>query len=287
MKPDLVLDARAELGEGPVWHDGHLYWVDILPGLVHRYDPATRTDETMSAGEPVGALVPRTEGGLLLAVQHGLAVVDDFGDAPKLVAEIEADDPATRMNDGKCDRHGRFWVSTMAFDATAGAGTFYRIDPDLTVTPMLDGLDIGNGLAWSADDRTLYFIDSLTHGVDALDFDPGSGAITNRRQVIAVPEQDGIPDGMAIDTDGGLWVALYSGGQVRRYTPDGTLDEVVDLPASNPTCCAFGGDDLGDLYITTARAGLEPEDIEQQPLNGGLFVVRPGVTGTPADTFAA
>lgn len=286
MKPELVIDAKADLGEGPVWHDGVLSWVNIIAGEVHRYDPRTGESDTRNVGQAVGALVPRYGGGLVLALRDGFAALPSMDGALDWLVEVEADNTANRMNDGKCDRAGRFWASTMAFEATADAGALYRLDPDLSVRKVLDGLTIGNGLAWSADDRRFYFIDSMSGGVDVMDFDPDTGAVTNRRQLVKIPSSDGIPDGMTIDDDGCLWVALWGGGAVRRYTPEGQLDQVIELPAPNVTACTFGGDDLGDLYITTARQTMTDGDLAAQPQAGGVFRVRPGVTGAPAFGFA-
>lgn len=284
--PELVVDAQADLGEGPVWHEGALYWVNIVAGEVHRHDPRTGENATRNVGQPVGALVPRRSGGLVLAVRDGFAALASMDGALDLLVEVEADDTGNRMNDGKCDRAGRFWASTMAFAATAGAGSLYRLDADLSVRRVLDGLTIGNGLAWSGDDRRFYFIDSMSGGVDVMDFDPDTGTVANRQQLVKIPDSDGIPDGMTIDDEGCLWVALWGGGAVRRYTPDGQLDRVVELPAPNVTACTFGGDDLGDLYITTARQTMTDDDLAAQPRAGGVFRVRPGVTGAPAFHFA-
>lgn len=285
MQPELVVDAQAELGEGPVWHNGAMYWVDILAGVLHRYDPDKDADIEMDVGQPVGAVAPRAKGGFLLALRDGFGELTTFGKPPRLIVDVERDDPTTRLNDGKCDSRGRMWASAMAFDARPNVGHLYRLSTDLALSAQLGGLTIGNGLAWSADDKHFYFIDSSTQGVDVFDFDAESGLIGNRRQLITIDPQDGAPDGMAIDAEGCLWVALFGGGEVRRYTPAGELKDTIELPVSNVTCCAFGGSDLGELYITTAWHGLDKEERDKQPLAGGLFRVRPGVTGTPSNTF--
>ncbi|HKE98640.1 MAG TPA: SMP-30/gluconolactonase/LRE family protein [Actinomycetes bacterium] len=272
---EVVVDARARLGEGPAWdaRSGELIWVDILAGRVHRFDPASGADRFVEVGRHVGVAVPRAAGGLLLAVRGGFAVLGDDGTlAP--VADVEADRPGNRMNDGKCDPRGRLWAGTVADDERPGAGALYRLDPDRSVHRMLGGVSISNGLAWSADGATMYYVDSPSQGVDAFDYDPGSGAIARRRRVVSIPRRDGTPDGMAIDDDGCLWVALWGGGRVRRHTPDGRPDAQVELPASQVTSCAFGGPDRGDLYVTSAARGLAGE-----PLAGALFRCRPGVRG--------
>jgi sugar lactone lactonase YvrE len=197
LQADLVLDARATLGEGPVWDDrtGTLLWVDILQGLVHRYSPETQQDEVLAVGQPVGAVASRQRGGLVLAVRDGFALFDDRGF--RLVSLVEADRPTNRMNDGKCDPTGRFLAGTMDVDAQPGRGALYRLDPDHSVTTLIRGVTISNGLAWSADHRTMYYIDSSIQGVDAFDYDLDSGRIkSNRRTVAQIPASFGMPDGM-------------------------------------------------------------------------------------------
>ena len=284
-----VLTPGVELGEGPAWDErrGVLVWVDIWAGHVHLYDPASGSDRHLAVGQPVGAAVPRRSGGLVLAVRDGFAFLDDDGTLT-VVAEVEVDRPENRMNDGKCDRHGRFWAGTMAGEywRRTGAGALYRLDPDGSVTKMVDGVTISNGLAWSADDRTMYYIDTPTQRVDAFDYDADTGDIANRRPVVQIPKEDGSPDGMTIDAEGFLWVALYGGSAVHRYSPDGELERVVRLPASNVTSCAFGGPDLDDLFITSARQELSDEQLAAQLHAGALFDHRPGVRGLPVERFA-
>lgn len=275
----LVLDARAELGEGPVWDPGReqLIWVDITRNAVHRFDPVTEADEEQDAGQPVGAAAMRAQGGLILAVRDGFALLDAKG--LTVIAGTEADVAGNRMNDGKVDPMGRFWAGTMAVDMRVGAGALYRLDPDHGVHTMLTGLTISNGLGWSPDSRSMYFVDSGSGGVDVFDHDPETGAIRNRRRLIDVDGSTGVPDGMAVDVEGFLWVVLWGGGVVHRYAPDGALAGIVRLPVSQVTSCAFAGRDLGDLYITSASAGLSPQQRAQEPHAGGVFHCRPGVPG--------
>jgi len=285
---ELVLDARANCGEGPLWDNrsGVLVWIDIMPGEVHRFDPETGTDSVTEVGQPVGAIALRAAGGYALALRDGIAAMDGDGQL-KVISDVEKDVPTNRFNDAKCDSAGRFWAGTMAFDLTPGAATLYRIDHDGSATAAVPGMTLSNGLGWSPDDTTMYLVDSLEYGLDAFDFDAASGSLSNRRRLITCDaEADGIPDGMAVDAEGYLWVAYYAGGAVRRYSPDGTLDHVLEMPVSQPTCVAFGGDDLGDLYITTANQQKSPEDLAKEPTLGGLFRTRPGVTGLPTNAFA-
>ena len=283
----MALAAAADIGEGPVWDEieGVLHWVDILAGVIHRFEPDTGRDTTISVGQPVGAVVPRAGGGLALAVRDGFALMDPSGTI-RLVARVEEDLASNRMNDGKCDAEGRFWAGTTdEEDSRAGAGALYRLDTSLVVTRMLGGVTLSNGLDWSPDGSTMYHIDTPTHGVDAYDFDRSTGEILNRRRLIDVEPGQGSPDGMTVDADGYLWIALWDGGRLRRYSPSGLLDRVISLPVSRITSCAFGGPDLEDLYVTSARRGLSWSILQEQPLAGSLFRLRPGVRGLPPHRF--
>lgn len=285
---DLFLDAHAELGEGPVWDPvaGCLYFVDILRGLVHRADAATRTSRTFPIGRMVGAVAPTEDGDLVLAVQGGFARLDPTTGNVRVVAEVDADRPDIRMNDGSCDPAGRFWAGTMALDERPRAGHLYRLDPDGRVHTMLSGVSISNGIDWSADARLMYFIDTPTSAIDVFDFDVATGAIENRRTVVRVPPDEGFPDGMTLDAEGRIWVALWGGGAVHCYRPDGSRDAVIRVPTTCPTSCAFGGADLGDLFITTATIKRTDRERAEQPSAGGVFVARPGVVGLPPHRFA-
>lgn len=285
--PTLVLDVHAELGEGPVWDTASqaLIWVDILAPTVHWYYPSDGRTSSLQMKKPVGAIAVRSSGGLVLALEDGFWLLDQDDNSLRHVGTIEADNASIRMNDGKCDSSGRFWAGTVAYDSRPQAAALYRLETDLRVTKVLSDVTISNGLAWSPDDRTLYFIDSPTQGVDAFDYDARTGDISRRRRLLEVHSEVGLPDGMTVDEDGFLWVALWRGRAVHRYAPDGTLDRVVRLPVSQVTSCAFGGHDLRDLYITSAAVGLGAEAIALEPHAGGLFRFRPGVAGIPARTF--
>lgn len=283
-----VVGPGAVLGEGPVWdeRDGVLWWLDIPGQALHRFDPAAGHDDATALGYQVGALVLRTSGGLVLATPQGFEAFDpDRGERSLLVA-ADADNPLTRMNDGKCDPAGRFYAGTMAYDGAAGAGAFYRLDPDLAVTKLFGDTTISNGLAWSADGATLYYIDSMTHRVDAFDVDLATGALDGRRPFVHIDATPGVPDGMCIDEDGFLWVALFDGAAVHRYSPSGDLDRIVEVPALQVTCCAFGGPDYDELYITTAAQNMSDEDRRLQPDAGSMFRLRPGVAGPPPYPFS-
>ncbi|HEX6356158.1 SMP-30/gluconolactonase/LRE family protein [Actinophytocola sp.] len=281
MIAQVVLAAQAQLGEGPVWdaRSSTLRWVDIERGEVHRFDPASGTDTFFEVGEAVGTVAVRAAGGLVLATRTGLCTCLDDGGRRTLLHEVDTDPPGGRFNDGKADPWGRFWAGTMGEDGVDGAGALYRLDPDHTLHQVVTGVSISNGLGWSPDGTTMYYADTETGGVDAFDHDPSSGTLTRRRRLIDIDR--GWPDGLTVDAEGCLWVALWDGWGVRRHTPDGTLLTTVDVPAQRVTSCAFGG---STLYITTARTGLH--DFADQPNAGSLFACQPGVAGLPAGEWA-
>jgi sugar lactone lactonase YvrE len=287
-EPQLVLDARAELGEAPTWDvaEQRLIWVDITPGRVHRFDPSTGRMESFEVGEPVGAAVPAASGRLALATDSGFALLDPTTGSIEPVAAVEADRHDTAMNDGKCDRAGRFWAGTRDVEGRRLLGSLYRLDPDHRVVRVVPEVILSNGLAWTADGRAMYYIDSVTYGIDVFDIDPDVGDVSRRRRLVDLPREWGLPDGMTIDAEGFLWVAFWGGGTVRRLAPTGELMSVVGLPVTQVTSCAFGGPDLSDLYVTSARGGLSLADLRDQPSAGGLFLVRPGVRGLPERSFA-
>lgn len=285
----LALDLRAGLLEGPVWDpNGALYFVDIMRGCVHRYDPATRIHrafEIASDVVTVGAVALSEKNDLVLAVRDGFARLNPRSGVVSKIADVEADRPNQRMNDGKVDPAGRFWAGTMALDETPGAGSLYRLERDGRVRTMLGGVTISNGIDWSPERETMYYIDSPTRRIDRFDFDEATGEIGNRRTFVPIARQHGIPDGLTVDVDGCVWVALWRGSAVHRYTPYGLLDTVVNVPTSCPTSCAFGGTDLRELFITTAAMELTDRERAEQPLAGGLFVCRPGPAGRAPNRF--
>jgi sugar lactone lactonase YvrE len=284
---EVVVDGHDEVGEGPVWlgSEQQLSWVDITRNLIHRLDPLANRKESIDVGQPVGAVTPRATGGLVAAVQDGFGFVDATTGRLEIIADVEADNSGNRMNDGKCDSAGRFWAGTMAYDLTPRAGALYRLNTDRSVVKVLEDVTLSNGLGWSPDDSSMYFIDSATNGIDVFDYEPDTGNVRNRRQLIDIPGELGMPDGMTVDSEGYLWVALWGGWSVRRFAPDGTLDTVIELAASQITSCAFGGEDLSELYITSAAYELSEHELRKQPSAGALFRCRPGPLGRPAHVF--
>jgi sugar lactone lactonase YvrE len=283
----LVLDAQAELGEGPLWDPraACLYFVDILRGRVLRFDPAQKNVRTYEVGRMVGAAALTDSDDLMLAVQDGFARLDTRTGAVRKVSSLDEARPDLRFNDGKCDPAGRLWAGTMALDERHGAGALYRLDADGRIHRMLGAVTISNGLDWNEAGDTMYFIDSPTRTIDVFDFDLAGGNIGDRRTFVHIPRGQGVPDGMTIDAEGYVWVALWGGGAVHRYAPDGRCNTVVRVPTRYPTSCAFGGPDLDDLYITTAHVKLTPQERAGQPHAGGVFLVRPGAKGRPPNRF--
>jgi sugar lactone lactonase YvrE len=284
----IAIDAHADCGESPTWDArlSELVWVDQYVALVHWYKPSTGDSASLAVGQAVGAVAPRRQGGLVLALADGFWLLEPDRAGLARMALVEADVAENMMNDGKCDPFGRFWAGTLAIDEHDPVGSLYRLEPDGEVTRVLTHVTVSNGLGWSPDGRVLYYIDSRTHRVDGFAYDAETGRISGRHTVVAIPAREGTPDGLTVDAEGHLWVALWDGSAVRRYAPDGQFECEIPLPASRITSCVFGGDDLEDLYVTSAARGLTPAELNRQPHAGALFVVRPGVRGLPTDTFA-
>ena len=289
MGPEVVNGIICELGEGPLWDDSkkQICWVDILNGNIHEWSPKTGTSNTISVGQMIGAIVISDNGNYLAAMKDGFGYVNRKTGKVDMITNPEKDLPENRFNDGKCDPLGRFWAGTMPIAEDKSSGSLYVLDASLNVGKKESNISISNGLAWSLDHKTLYFIDSPTRKVVAYDYDKDNGELTNKRTVITIAEEDGFPDGMTIDNEGMLWVAHWGGWQVARYDP-GTGKKLlsITMPVAQVTSCAFGGETMEDLYITSARKGLSELELEKQPLAGSLFVVRKcGHKGLPAYPF--
>jgi sugar lactone lactonase YvrE len=279
MRAEQATDPVAYHGEGPVWSDrwGGLRWVDMLAGdILSLHDGRV---ERRNVGTIAAAVRPRAGGGAVIGVERGFALEDPDGTLTHL-PEIWSSD-AVRMNEGGCDPHGRFYCGSMAYDQTPGAASLYRLDPSGRVEVVLPSVTVSNGLEWSPDGSLAYYNDTATLQVTVFDYDRDAG-LTGGRTFVQLPD-DGRPDGLTVDADGGVWVAISNGGVVQRFTPDGALDEVVEVAARKVTACTFGGASLTELFITTSREGLEPDE---DPLAGSLFTVTPGVTGLPTREFA-
>jgi len=285
---ELILDSRATLGEGVCWDaERHLlYWVDILEKEIHVFDPSTGNDHCIRIDHYVGAVACSSDGRLILATQQGFAKLDTDTEELTPICDPESHLPCNRFNDGKCDPVGRFWAGTMDLEGQGNGGSLYRLDPDRSVHRMVENVTISNGLAWSSDDKVMYYIDTGRSNVSAFDYDSDTGSIKCRRTVIQFDRNWGHPDGMTIDEEDMLWVAHCGSGCVARWNPrSGKLLEKIELPVSLVTNCVFGGRDLDTLFISSARITLNDDEIAQQPLAGGIFCVNPGIKGRVTPSF--
>lgn len=286
IEANCVFHDRAQLGEGMLWsvREQKLYWVDIEGCRVCRYDPNTKENVSVDVGQQVGTVVENANGGLVVGLKDGIYQLDfDTGMQKKLCDPMEGD-AENRLNDGKAGPDGRIYVGGMGPDFEQD---LYRIENDGKRWVAIEsGITCSNGLAWSADRKTLYYVDSPQRVVWAYDFDIESGDISNRRVIVDTTSEDCVPDGMTIDVEGKLWVAFWEGWGVRRYDPEtGQLMAEIKLPVARVTCCTFGGPSLDTLYISTASVGFESADWEREPLAGGLFAAKPGVKGEAAFLF--
>lgn len=276
---EVVVSAEALLGEGPVWDPTavRLLWVDIWRHELHRYNPATGEDTVRAMPGEITAVALRNDtAGLIAAIGSDVVVLDEQDAVVERLATLPTGE---RANDGKPDPRGRFLIGTMALEHP-GSAALYRLDGSYPVS-VIDGLTISNGLDWSPDDRTMYFADTPTEVIAAFDYDPDAGALSGRRTFIDLIDVPGRPDGLTVDAEGGLWVAMARAGQVRHYDAAGRLQDVIDLPVPRVTSCAFGGPMLDELYVTSGRFDMTPEEIARAPHSGSLFRIRPGVTGRP------
>ncbi|MQY32762.1 6-deoxy-6-sulfogluconolactonase [Streptomyces sp. RB17] len=275
---EVAVRAEAELGEGPTWDPvaGRLIWLDILGMRVHTYDPATGRRTVRTTEQHVGAVKPRAGGGLVLNLRDGVGLLDPDGTFRWLHHEPVA---GRRANDAAVAPDGSLWAGTMRYDEARGGGTLTRLTGAGTAETVLSDVTVSNGTGWSPDGRLMYYIDTPTRRIDVFDHD--AGRVRGRRPFVEIEEGAGFPDGLTVDADGCVWVALWDGGAVRRYTPGGVLDRVIPLPAPRTTACAFGGAGLTDLYVTTARTGLSAP----HPLSGSLLVIPGAGQGLPQPAF--
>ncbi|MCD7439651.1 SMP-30/gluconolactonase/LRE family protein [Streptomyces lincolnensis] len=276
---EVAVRAEATLGEGPTWDAaaGRLIWIDILGSRVFTYDPVSGRRTSRTTEQHVGAVKPRVGGGLVLNLRDGVGLVDPDDTFRWLHREPVA---GRRANDAAVAPDGSLWAGTMRYDEAPGGGTLSRLTGDGAVEVVLSDVAVSNGTGWSPDGRLMYYVDSPTRRVDVFDF--VDGWVVNRRPFVSLEDGAGFPDGLTVDADGCVWVALWDGSAVRRYTPDGGLDRVIPLPTPRVTACAFGGSDLTDLYITTARTGLS----SPHPTAGSLLVVPNAGKGLPQPAFA-
>lgn len=288
MKAKPALDIKAQLGEGALWDykNNRLLWIDIEQGILHVFDPKTGKNESFEQGMRIGTVVPIDTGGFVVALEDGVYTFDPVaGKKIKRAAPPELN-PGIRFNDGKCDPSGRFWAGTMSLKNEPNAGALYRFDGDFSFKKMIDRVSISNGIVWSKDKKRMYYIDTPTRKVTAYDYDDATGHISNGKTTIEIPAGMGSPDGSVLDAEGMLWIGMWGGGCVTRWNPEtGELLQKIDIPALNVTSCAFGGEGLETLYVTTASIGMPEEKKKTYPDAGKLFALKPGVKGIPASYF--
>ncbi|MBX3030820.1 MAG: SMP-30/gluconolactonase/LRE family protein [Chloroflexi bacterium] len=278
-------DGHAQLGEGPSWDPerGVVWWVDVLGHVLHATTLDGR-DRAIPLQQQLTSVVLRASGGLVGTTPSGFVAIGPDDGAMTLLAAVEADDPATRSNDGKVDPAGRYWAGTMFDSGAPDGGSLYRLDADLSVHRLVTPVSCSNGLAWPSDGRSMYYIDTLTYRVDRFPWDAATGDLGTRTPWVHIPEGAGLPDGMTIDAEDHVWVALWDGWGVVRFAPDGTPVARIEVPVARTSSCCFAGPDLDTLAITTAQPDGEG-DRAGQPLAGRLFAVRPGVRGRAPDAF--
>ena len=282
-----VWEIEAELGEGPLWvaSENAVYWVDIVKHQVHRLSLADGAKKTWQFDTEVTSLAEREQGGFVGTIRDGFAFIDFDTSSYESITLPEVDLLGNRFNDGKVDANGRFWGGSMDQDCVAETGSLYRLDPDLSLHQMDKDYIIDNGPAFSNDGKTIYHTDTGKKVMYAFDVAP-DGTISNKREFIHLTEtEEGSPDGMTVDSEDCIWLCHFGGARITRYAPTGELLRVVHMPVPNITSCTFAGPDLDTLYITTARTGLSPDDLQKYPLAGSLFSLKPGVTGLPTPKF--
>ncbi|HET6411565.1 MAG TPA: SMP-30/gluconolactonase/LRE family protein [Anaeromyxobacter sp.] len=284
---ELLLDCRNIHGEGALW-DGlsqRLWWTDIHGKKLWSLDPKTGAASSHAMPARVCCFAPRARGGFLFAFAEGFALYDLESGVRRDLAPFEPNLPGTRLNDGRTDRAGRFVAGGMDEGSCQPVSSVWRVDPDLKAAPLFGGVACANATCFSPDGRTMYFADSPTRKLEAIAYDPATGT-TGARRLLGEIEGPGVPDGACVDAQGFVWVAIWEGYRVERWSPGGRRDLVVDVPVKKPTCCTFGGKDLEVLYVTSSRLGSSEAELLKEPTSGGLFALRPGVRGLPDSPFA-
>jgi sugar lactone lactonase YvrE len=284
-----VVPSQNELGETPLWcpRTNAVWWLDIERPKLQSFDPSTGRRRSFSFSCAfLGSLALRRSGGFLLALDLGLHAFDPATGELAHFCDVETARWNNRLNDGRCDTRGRFWVGTMDVGLKAPTGALYSVDAEKTVTRHEQGVIVSNSIALSPDQRTLYFSDTRRFTMWAFALDPELGVLSNRRVFVDHTATGDRPDGACVDEEGCVWVAMFTGSRIARYRPNGLLDRTIPVPVTNPTCVCFGGSDLSTLYITSARKFLSPAQLTAEPLAGALLAIEPGVRGIPEAQFA-
>ena len=288
MEIDCIWQGPADLGEEPMWHPHEqvLYFIDIEAKLLHRLDPKSGDHKFWQMPDYIGAVVPRAHGGMIAAVgQHVVAVDIPSGRISELAKVIPDGRDDLRMNDGKCDRQGRFWVGVANLDVKNPQGGLFRLDPDGTLTEMERGITISNGLGWSPDNKTFYYTDGLRYRVYAYDFDEVGGTISNRRVFIQLEKSPAEPEGLTVDSEGNIWQAVWESHKIYCHAPDGSLQQEIAMPVARPTSCIIGGADYDTLYVTSCSKSIGEESRLPAPA-GAIFALKVKVAGLPEPSFA-
>ena len=286
--PIPLFEIQTNLGEGPIWNaaKNELYWVDINAGRFYKTTFPNGLVESFEIGQRLGALALRAEGGLVMAVQNGFGFFDEATQTFTLLDNFVADNhPKIRFNDGAVDPRGRFFAGTMDMTEKEALGKLYRLDKDHTLHQQEENIYISNGMGWSLDHQTFFYIDTLTHSVAAYDYDLATGNIANKRIFIQFTSKE-YPDGMTIDSEGGFWIAFWGAAKIGHFDANGKRIEDISIPALQPTSCCFGGPDMTTLFITSAARGLSSKQMKEMPLNGRLFMLETNIRGQEEPRFA-
>lgn len=281
MQAELVLDCENLHGEGIFWNavDNCVWWTDIYGSAIWSFNPTTNESIHYPMTERVCCFAPRQSGGLIIAFADRVSFVDLKTGLEEKIVEFEADNPDTRLNDGRTDRQGRLVIGGMNEGSGKANSSVIRIDNDLGVTKLIDGIACANSTCFTADGKTLFFADTPDKEILAYDYDLKTGSVSNKRVHCDFSNEPGLPDGSCVDSEGGVWNAEWEGRRVVRVSPGGDIDQIIELPVWKPTCCAFGGSGLDTLFITTSRMWTEEEILAKEPGSGGLFAVKPGAQG--------
>lgn len=285
---ELEFEIKAQLGEGAFWNykTQEFYWVDIIDKKLHIYNPSAKSNKSFEMPSAVSTVVPYTKEEAIVALEDGIYKVNLNSGELSVLSDVEADKPWNRFNDGKCDPNGNLWVGSMHYEQNQKLASVYKVEESGATTKMIDSVTISNGIVWTKDAKTMYYIDTPTGQIVAYDFDKETSTISNKRVAVEVSEEEGLPDGMAIDENDMLWVGMWNGNAVAKFNPKtGKLISKIEVPAHNVTSCAFGGENLDILYITTSSLDMTDEEKEKYPNAGSIFKANPGVKGVKSSFF--